>query len=41
MKSLQSTGTVTAWRTARRSAMLPPNLRCSVSTLIVAAPPAW
>ncbi len=41
MKSLRSTGTSTAARTARRSSRLPPNMRRSVSTLIVAAPPAW
>ena len=41
MKSLRSTGMSTAARTATRSARLPPKRRCSVSTLIVAAPPAW
>ena len=40
MKSLRSTGTSTAARTARRSSRLPPKRRCSVSTLIAAAPPA-
>ncbi len=40
MKSLRSTGTCTASRTAARSARLPPNLRFSVSTLMIRAPPA-
>ncbi len=39
-KSLRSSGTSTAARTARRSSRLPPNRRSSVSTLIAAAPPA-
>ena len=40
MKSLRSTGTSTAARTVSRSARLPPNLRCSVRTLMTLAPPA-
>src|SRR5882757_1049034 len=40
MKSLRSTGTDTSARTASRSASEPPKRRCSVSTLIAAAPPA-
>ena len=40
MKSLRSTGTSTAARTAARSARLPPKRRRSVSTLITLAPPA-
>ena len=40
MKSLRSSGVSTAARTARRSSRLPPKRRCSVSTLIAAAPPA-
>jgi hypothetical protein len=39
-KSLRSTGTSTARRTASRSARQPPNRRSSVSTLTIAAPPA-
>ncbi len=39
-KSLRSTGTCTAARTASRSSRLPPNRRCSVSTLMTRAPPA-
>ena len=38
MKSLRSTGTSTAARTASRSASEPPNRRSSVSTLITRAP---
>ena len=38
-KSLRSTGTSTRARTASRSARLPLNRRCSVSTEIAAAPP--
>ena len=40
MKSLRSTGMSTLARTASRSASEPPNRRCSVSTLMTAAPPA-
>ena len=40
MKSLRSTGTCTASRTAARSSRLPPNRRGSVRTLITRAPPA-
>ncbi|OLT22246.1 hypothetical protein BJF78_07510 [Pseudonocardia sp. CNS-139] len=39
-KSLRSTGTSTAARTAARSASEPPKRRCSVSTLITRAPPS-
>src|SRR5262245_53690458 len=40
MKSLHSIGTSTAARTAARSSKRPPNLRCSVSTEMIRAPPA-